>query len=289
MNNPLRYPGAKSKLFEYIRDLINAENLNDYTFIEPYAGSAVLTFLLLENNIIHYAKLNERDPLVYSFWYSVLNRTEDLVRKIQDTPITLDNWYFYSQYKNPDFCLNEDIVDIGFAGLFLNRTSFSGILKGGPLGGHGQASAYTIDCRFNKKAIIQSIRFYATFADRIELSNMDALDFMKQETRYRRNLRIFMYIDPPYYEKGKSLYRFYYSDSDHKALASFIRNKTFPWLISYDAAPFIETLYKKSNKISLYLDYSAKTSKKGAELLISNLEIPPVAERQLELPLVELG
>ena len=283
MKNPLRYPGAKSKLFDYIKDLINNENLNDHTFIEPYGGSAALTFLLLENNTIENAKINERDPLIYSFWYSVFNRTEELIQKIQTTPITLENWYFYSQFKNPDFCLNMDILEIGFACLFLNRTSFSGILKGGPLGGHQQTSAYTIDCRFNKDSIIKSILFCACFANRIELYNMDALEFMKQETRYRRNLKIFMYIDPPYYAKGKSLYRYYYSDDDHKILASFIKNKVFPWLISYDAAPFIEKLYKKNNKISIYLDYSAKTSKKGAELLISNLEIPPLANAQLEL------
>lgn len=289
MNNPLRYPGAKSKLYDYLKNLIENEHLENYTFIEPYGGSAALTFLLLQNNIIQNAKINERDPLIYSFWYSVLHRTNELIQRIQAEPITIDNWHFYSKFKNADFCKNQDVVDIGFAGLFLNRTSFSGILKGGPLGGHGQTSAYSIDCRFNKSSIIESIRYYSSFANNIELHNMDAIEFMKQETRYRRNLQVFMYIDPPYYEKGKSLYRYYYSDFDHQSLANFIRNKTFPWLISYDAAPYIEKLYKKSNKVALYLDYSAKTSKKGAELLISNLEIPPIAYQQIVLQVDELG
>lgn len=289
MNNPLRYPGAKSKLYDYVKKLIESEHLNNYTFIEPYAGSAALTFLLLKNNVIQNAKINERDPLIYSFWYSVLYRTDELIQKIQEISITIENWHFFSQYKDAEFCQNEDILDIGFAGLFLNRTSFSGILKGGPLGGREQTSTYKIDCRFNKESIINSIRFYSTFANNIELYNLDAIEFMRQQTHYRRNLQIFMYIDPPYYEKGKSLYRYSYSNFDHESLASFIRNKTFPWLISYDAAPYIEKLYSKSKKVDLYLDYSAKTSKKGAELLISNLEIPPVAHQKMELNFNELG
>lgn len=41
--NPLRYPGAKSKLFECIKTLIAKNELNGCTFYEPFAGSATLS------------------------------------------------------------------------------------------------------------------------------------------------------------------------------------------------------------------------------------------------------
>ena len=90
-----------------------------------------------------------------------------------------------------------------------------------------------------------------------------------------------MYIDPPYYKEGPGLYRYYYSDSQHKKLADFIKSKKFPWLLSYDDTPEIRKLYNRRTCINLYLDYSVKTSKKGKEILISDLEIPPMEQEKV--------
>lgn len=280
IKNPLRYPGAKSKLASYIQELIINENLQGCTFLEPYGGSAAVSFKLLENDIISYAKINELDPLIFSFWYSVMNYTEELIQLIEATEITIDSWHQMSQYRNPNFLEDKTIVDIGFAGLFLNRTNFSGILNANPLGGINQTSNYSINCRFNKDKIIQSIQKISLFRDRVGIFNLDAITFMQQETRYKRNRSIFVYIDPPYYEKGPSLYRYYYDYKMHKELSKYIKRKTFPWLISYDNHPEIKKMYKRRYQQQIYLDYSVKTSRKGKELLISNLKIPPIANQE---------
>ncbi len=276
INNPLRYPGAKSKLVPYIQNLIEAETLNNCTFYEAYAGSAAVSFGLLENNIISFAKINELDPLIYNFWVSVMEHTQELIQMIRDTEISLENWHEYSRYRNSEYLTNKTTVQIGFAGLFLNRTNFSGILKANPLGGLQQTSQYKIDCRFNKERIIESIEKLSAFSNRVELFNMDAVEFLQQETYYKRNRSIFVYIDPPYYEKGQSLYRFYYDHNMHKLLAKYIKTKIYPWLISYDNAPEIQKLYKSKSQQHIYLDYSVNTKRKETELLISNLEIPPI-------------
>ena len=52
INNPLRYPGAKSKLVPYIKKLIEAEKLTNCTLYEPYAGSAAVSLALLESETI---------------------------------------------------------------------------------------------------------------------------------------------------------------------------------------------------------------------------------------------
>ena len=111
--------------------------------------------------------------------------------------------------------------------------------------------------------------------------NDDAIDFMKRELKYKRNKSTFVYIDPPYYKEGPGLYRYFYSEKQHKELANYIKMKRFPWLLSYDDTPEIRRLYNRKTCINLYLDYSVKTSKKGKEILISDLEIPPMEQENI--------
>lgn len=280
INNPLRYPGAKSKLVPYIEKLIKTEKLTGCTLLEAYGGSAAISFGLLENNTVSTAKINELDPLIYNFWYSVMNHTDELIQLIEETEITIENWNEYSKYRNASYLNDKTTVQIGFAGLFLNRTNFSGILNANYLGGKKQ-ELRKIDCRFNKQKIIKYIRELSVYANRVELFNMDAIDFLRQETRYKRNRSIFVYIDPPYYEKGPSLYRYYYKNEMHKNLANYIKSKIYPWLISYDNSPEIKKMYKRKPQQPIYLDYSANTKRTEKELLISNLEIPPVANEDM--------
>lgn len=274
--NPLRYPGSKSKLTNYIETLIQNEGLQDCTIYEPYAGSAAITFNLLERNSVSNAIINELDPLIYNFWYSVMYHTNELIEIINKTPITLEIWYELAKYKNNNYIKNKTPLEIGFAGLFLNRTNFSGILNASMLGGLHQNSNYKIDCRFNKESIINCIINLSQYRNRVTLYNMDAINFLKKTTHYKRTRKIFAYIDPPYLKKGPLLYRYYYNYDMHLTLSKYIKAKIFPWLISYDNTPEIRKMYKKCNQQQIYLDYSISTTKKGNELLISNLEIPPL-------------
>ena len=57
--NPLRYPGAKRSLVNYVDALIQANNLQGCRFYEPYAGSAVVGLELLRRGIIDHLVLCE--------------------------------------------------------------------------------------------------------------------------------------------------------------------------------------------------------------------------------------
>lgn len=195
---------------------------------------------------------------------------------IRNTDITLENWHEFSLYRNNDYLQDKTSVQIGFAGLFLNRTNFSGILKANPLGGLNQQSQYPINCRFNKDKIINSIQQLSLYGNKITLYNLDAIDFMKQALRYKRNRKTFVYIDPPYYKEGANLYRCYYTHEQHMLLSKFILSKTYPWLISYDNAEEIRKMYKQLSPLTIHMDYSVHTSRNAEELLISNIKIPPM-------------
>lgn len=278
--NPLRYPGAKRTLINYIDNLLFANNLRGCCFIEPYAGSAVVGLELLQRGTIDSLVLCEKDILIYAFWKCVFDLTDLLCEKIYDTPITIDTWHQLNPYRQVTELNEASLLDLGFAGLFFNRTNFSGILKANPIGGISQNSQYNIACRFNKTSIIKIIEHLAQHRDSVEVYCNDAIEFMKmQNSRFLRE-NCFAYFDPPYYEKGPKIYRHYYTHKDHIALSKYVMEvHHLDWLISYDDAPFICGLYSGTGAKyrPLFLDYScaSKTRTKGQELLISNLPLPP--------------
>ncbi|APO48128.1 hypothetical protein BS614_08780 [Paenibacillus xylanexedens] len=279
--SPLRYPGSKSDLSPYVEKVIHNNDLNGCHLIEPFAGGASISLTLLQKGIVGKVTLLEFDPLVYCFWESVFKYTDQLCEMIEETPITIGVWERFQIYKGIDIPLKNNILELGFAGLFLNRTSFSGILKGGPLGGKEQLSTYKIDCRFNKQKIIETIKFISLFSDRVNVKWGNSLKYLSNLKKKTSQEKTFLYVDPPYYDKGKSLYRKYFTERDHKALYRRLTSLQYPWLLSYDDCPFITYLYSHSKtdlkKQNLFFDYSAGGSKKKQEILISNLEIPPIA------------
>lgn len=282
-NSPLRYPGSKAPLVPYIQQLLESNRMVGCTFVEPYAGSAIASLQLLADGIIGHSVLVERDPLIYAFWFSVFNHTESLINKIAQTDITIETWHELQLYRSLDTIRDFDIVDIGFAGLFFNRTNFSGILKAGPLGGLSQRSKYPIDCRFNKHRIITLIQEISELREHVEIFFDDAQLFLRRflnENRNRHHDQQFLYIDPPYYQKGKQLYRYWFNQEQHEALSRQLGRTRIPWLVSYDDHPEIRHLYENGNNLHLlrtYFDYTVhKTRTNAQELLISNLPLPPV-------------
>ena len=108
---------------------------------------------------------------------------------------SIDTWNECARYKEDAYLSDKETYQIGFAGLFLNRTNFSGILKAGPIGGKAQTSKYKLDCRFNKERIIQSILDIAAYKNRVGVFNEDAIDFMEKEVKSGSHKPIFVYID----------------------------------------------------------------------------------------------
>ena len=263
--SPLRYPGGKLKVVNYIKRLTEENDLCGGTYIEPYAGGANVALSLLLSKYAKRIKINDIDRSIYAFWHSALMETENLCRMIQDTDVTLETWE--RQHELQKNKMEVDLLELGFSTFFLNRTNRSGILNGGVIGGKAQTGKYKIDARYNKKDLIERIEVIAAQRNKIELTSMDAVAFLK---RYKRSPaeKTLCYLDPPYYVKGKDLYLNYYNDSDHQTIAETIMKYKGKWIISYDAVDFIKKLYKDYKQTEYYLSYSAGNPSKGRELMI---------------------
>lgn len=119
--------------------------------------------------------------------------------------------------------------------------------------------------------MIRSILDIAAYKNRVGVFNEDAIDFMEKEVKSGSHKPIFVYIDPPYYKAGPSLYRHFYTNEDHRQLAKYIKDKRFPWLLSYDDTQEIRDLYNKEHCVNLQLNYSVNSHRKEKELLIYNM------------------
>lgn len=211
--SPLRYAGGKLKVVDYIKRLFEVNDLTGGAYIEPYAGGASVALSLLFDKYAGRIKINDIDRSIYAFWHSVLNETDAMCRRIQDTPVTMDVWL--AQHELQKHKDDADLLELGFSTFFLNRTNRSGILNGGVIGGKEQAGTWKMDAQYNKKDLIDRIEHIAGYADLIELTSKDAVALIK---RYKRTpaAKTFCYLDPPYYVKGQDLYLNYYRDEDHK-------------------------------------------------------------------------
>ncbi|WP_127346154.1 DNA adenine methylase [Pseudidiomarina mangrovi] len=263
---PLRYPGGKGKFAHYLKELFEANELCDGHYAEPYAGGAGVAFELLFLEYASIIHINDIDPAVYSFWKTIIDQPEELVRLIYDTPVTMENWYKAKTIINANS--NEvSALELGFATFFLNRTNRSGILKAGVIGGKEQAGDWKLNVRYNKKELVQRILKIANFRNRIRVSNLDAIDFLNNLDCILPEKSL-VYLDPPYYVKGSGLYRNFYEHDDHVSIRERLDTFKKPWLVSYDNVPEIKSIYEQYRKDEYVLSYTAQQKKRGAEVMI---------------------
>jgi len=272
-HSPLRYPGGKASISYFLADIIKANGFGDWTYVEPFAGGAGAALSLLFSENSRKIILNDLDPCVYAIWYAILTRKNDFINRIKETPVTLEEWYRQRDiYRNQS---NHSRIKVAFASLFMNRCNRSGIMaNGGPIGGHDQMGKWKIDARFNKDELIKRINRIYLYRDRIEIYNMDAIEFLKKIICRNKEKELFVYLDPPYYLKGNQLYLNHYQHKDHLHLSEYISKfSSLKWILTYDDVPEIRAMYRNCHIIPFEIGYSAHRYKTGKELLIHRPEI----------------
>lgn len=280
--SPLRYPGGKTCLYQLTAEILRMNKATRREYAEPYAGGCGLALSLLYGGVVSDIHINDIDPAIWSFWHSVLNATQALTDLIERVPVTMDEWHH--QKKVFRTCGIEDPLTLGFAAFYLNRTNRSGIIKGGGvIGGLEQKGNYKIDCRFNKETLLRRIHRVAKYRNRIHLTNLDAIEFIANKSNIISPTAFFC-IDPPYFNKGSSLYTSFYKPDDHRDLCAAVSKLDNPWIVTYDDTPEIRKLYRHRRQFSFDINYSVQTKRVGTELLVASkwLRLPKeVKDRQV--------
>ncbi|MCM1272127.1 MAG: DNA adenine methylase [Clostridium sp.] len=271
--SPLRYPGGKSKLASFVSLVIKKTDIKSPIYIEPFAGGAGIALELLFNGTVDEIVINDYDKAIYSMWRAILTNTRKFIELIENTPLNDAEW---RKQKNIYITQNKKYsLELGFAAFYLNRTNRSGILSAGPIGGHNQTGNYLIDARFNKDDLIARIKKISKHKQRIHLYNQDAQKFLNGYAR-RYIKDAFIYFDPPYYHKGKQLYKNYFGHKDHLKIRDIIVKLNCPWMVSYDNVVQIREMYNMYQGYNFDLVYSVANTGLNSEIMfLSNQALVP--------------
>jgi len=274
-SSPLRYPGGKSRLSDFIRLVYTKNDLVGGEYVEPYAGGAGVALFLLYYESVRRIHINDIDRSIWSFWKSAVGKTEKLCNRIRERPVTPEEWHRQKEIQNKKE--NASILDLGFSTFFLNRTNRSGILSAGMIGGENQSGKWKIDARYNKSELIRRIRKIGRFSGRINVYNEDAVDLMKNLPESLSDKTLF-YLDPPYFNESDRLYENSYDVKDHEEVAEEVKSLDQIWIVSYDNEPQIKDLYKDVKSIDYSLSYSAQERYEGSEVMFfgEDIEVPEI-------------
>lgn len=273
--SPLRYPGGKGSFTDFLGRLLELNGLEGSVYAEPFAGGAGAAIGLLVRGYVDRIAINDADQRVFAFWKSVVQNTDHLIRRIEKTPISIDEWRNQRRiYLNPK---GKSDLSVGFATFYLNRVNRSGIMvNAGPIGGTAQRGRWKLDARFNKNDLINRIEKIASYGDRILVSGEDAANFIGRIPEISTSDPVLVYLDPPYFGKGRLLYMNSFVENDHERLGKLMREQKNTWIMTYDDCPEIRRIYSWANCKKFSLKYSAYESRTGDEVLIypDSMSIP---------------
>lgn len=129
---PVRYPGGKTKLYPLVRAILEENGLVGCDYLEPFAGGAGLAMKLLLRGDVESAAINDADRAVACMWRAIVFESDKLCEFVDTASLDVGTWLrmrdVYRDSASSD-------LDLGLASFYLNRTSVSGVLGGGIIGG----------------------------------------------------------------------------------------------------------------------------------------------------------
>ncbi|MDD5749351.1 MAG: DNA adenine methylase [Patescibacteria group bacterium] len=274
-SSPLRYPGGKTRLANKLLEAIekNFDQKEKVVLVEPYAGGAGASLALLFAKKVEKIVINDLDKAIFTFWKIAVSDADYLIGKIKRTEVTIEEW----RRQKTIYTSTKSDRKLAFATLFLNRTNRSGIMNGGPIGGIDQSGTWKVNARFTKQTIIDRLEKVKEFRNKIEVYNLDGIELLKKMEGRKNKNQHFIFLDPPYFQKGQSLYLNHYSNKDHENLSEFLGESSFKkWIMTYDDVPYIKNLYASMRLRGFAIQHNAYESKIGREVMIFPKELSPV-------------
>lgn len=251
-----------SGLINRIRKL---NNLGNRAIAEPYAGGAGASLTLLHLEETHKIFLNDADPAIHDFWWTLVNRPKPFLELLDAANVDMDEWYRQRDIYRRASSVSR--LQRGFAAFYLNRCNRSGIIvNGGPIGGTEQTGKWKIDARFNKTELRRRCEKVAEYRDRIDISCCDGIDFVNK----LNSESTLFFIDPPYLVKGSMLYLNALKEDYHVALAARLKSmESAAWVVTYGDCPEIRRMYEGWATIRPFsLRYAAAERRSGKEIMI---------------------
>lgn len=240
LRSPFRYPGGKSWLIPHIRQwLISIPKPK--TFIEPFAGGAIVGLTIAFENYADTVILVEKDEQVASVWRTII--------KDKDGGEWLANRIIQFQL-NPDSAKEllskkpRSLRERAFQTIVQNRINHGGILAPGAgalkYGENGKGILSRWYPETLKKRILNIVRI----RQKIRFIQGDGIEVIH---KHKGNVNSVFFIDPPYTastkKAGSRLYK--YHQIDHEKLFELVSKTQGDFLMTYDDADEVRALARK--------------------------------------------
>lgn|GEM_PF-266916 len=251
------YPGGKSPL---LRLLVGRIGRRSGEFREPFAGALHVTLDMLRRNLIESAWINDRNPAVAALWTTVIREPDQLISRVEQLEPSIQAFseskaLLLDHYQRG----GASQLDLATAKLVAHRLGMSGW---GEMGG---ARITDFARWWNAKSVVAAIKqAHALLAGRVRGNECTCLDFAEVVLQPGDG---YLYLDPPYYDQGRDLYRPVFTLADHARLASTLKERPANWLLSYDDCPEVRKLYDWADVWSVKTKYTG-VDRIGREVII---------------------
>jgi DNA adenine methylase len=228
----LRFPGGKANLLTSLRPYLDRLVNGHDSFHDVFVGSGAVLLDVARRHPDLRLHANDADAGLMTFWRIVSSKAVmPFCERVMNTRPTLKLYreMLASRPRRPE--------DIAFRYYFLNRTSFSGLWRGGPIGGLTQRSRWKVDVEWRaEKSVNDILEAHRLLSGRLELACLAGVEYVAGHVRQP------MYCDPPYFERGDWLYAHKMTLADHLRLSQLLHSARH-WLLTYDDSPAVRRLY----------------------------------------------
>lgn len=232
--SPFRYAGGKTWLVPEVRKWIQSLPHKPSTFIEPFAGGAILGLTVAVENLANKVVLCELDPDVAAVWRVIFGRSNVDAQWLFETILNADLTEEYVR----DIISQEpsSIKARAFRTIIKNRCQRGGILAPGAglvkagENGKGLLSRWYPETLVERMTVLRKVR------DRVTFIQGDAFNVIAQ---HADDPQAAFLVDPPYTAGGKKAgSRLYLHNTiDHERLFSTMAKVEGSFLMTYDDAP----------------------------------------------------
>lgn len=257
IKSPLRFPGSKAQAIKLIRPFWKKVNHDE--FREPFVGGGAVFF---SKPLVKYNWINDiyKDLIITFRVMANPDLRKMLIKKVSNEVATKER-HHEMKFWNP-----KSKLDIAHRFFFLNRTSYSGIMKK-PAWGYHQKKSVPPE-RWGPRIDIAG--------QKLEHSKITNLDYKAVIEAPPQGKDVFLFVDPPYLEADqKRAYNHAFNYSDHVRLSEVLKKTTYKFCLTYDNCESAKKLYSWANIHAVTWRYhtanSNKASRKmGKELIITN-------------------
>lgn len=240
--SPFRYAGGKSWFVPEIRAwLAGVERVG--TFVEPFAGGAVVGLTVAIEDLADRVVLCEKDPEVAAVWSVIFSGSDAEVQALCDR---ISGFVLTRESAIASLaCKPYSEGERAFQTILKNRVNRGGILAAGASLLKAGENNKGITSRWYPETLVKRIAALRPLKEKIEFVTGDAFDLI---ARYKDDASAAFFIDPPYTAGGKNAGSRLYNHSviDHRKLFRECAAASFTFLMTYDDSEDVIALAGKN-------------------------------------------